>query len=311
MNSKKIRKALKHVSPEDAEQIGKIWGAPHKEDVWKRINEKMNFEEESFMKENTNITQSKNKKWTGYLSIAAAIALFCGAVGGGIAYIKQSGRANLATAEHTSPPSEFSPAESVYSAKEETFPTEPETIPMLAMGLETVTETTTAVIETTAPETAVTTVAEDITCNSSVNKFMKANNLQMGDDARKARCAALTGEVVCKTIELLNIQYGYEEAAPAVEEAPAAELAANEYIGTSSTSRGEVKVKVTMDGDKIAKIEVLSSSETPGICDPAMNTIPQAIIDAQSTEVDAVTNATETSKAIMAAVEDALSQIKK
>ena len=160
MNSKKIRKALKHVSPEDAEQIGKIWGAPHKEDVWKRINEKMNFEEESFMKENTNITQSKNKKWTGYLSIAAAIALFCGAVGGGIAYIKQSGRANLATAEHTSPPSEFSPAESVYSAKEETFPTEPETIPMLAMGLETVTETTTAVIETTAPETAVTTVAE-------------------------------------------------------------------------------------------------------------------------------------------------------
>ena len=159
--------------------------------------------------------------------------------------------------------------------------------------------------------TAITTVADDITCNASVNKFMKANNLQMGDDARKARCAALTGEVVCKTIELLNIQYGYEEAAPAVEEAPAAELAANEYIGTSSTSRGEVKVKVTMDGDKIAKIEVLSSSETPGICDPAMNTIPQAIIDAQSTEVDAVTNATETSKAIMAAVEDALSQIKK
>jgi len=157
---------------------------------------------------------------------------------------------------------------------------------------------------------AITTVAEDITCNASVNKFMKANNLQMGDDARKARCAALTGEVVCKTIELLNIQYGYEEAAPVVEEA-APELAANEYIGTSSTSRGELKVKVTMDGDKIAKIEVLSSSETPGICDPAMNTIPEAIVKAQSASVDAVSGATETSKAIMAAVEDALSQIKK
>ncbi|MBR6028891.1 MAG: FMN-binding protein [Clostridia bacterium] len=158
---------------------------------------------------------------------------------------------------------------------------------------------------------AVTTVAEDITCSASVNKFMKANNLQMGDAARKARCAALTGEVVVKAIELLNIQYGYEEAAPAAEEAPAAELAANEYIGTASTDRGELKVKVTMDGDKIAKIEVLSSSETPGICDPAMNTIPQAIIDAQSTEVDAVTNATQTSNAIMEAVRDALSQIKK
>jgi len=158
--------------------------------------------------------------------------------------------------------------------------------------------------------TAVTTVAEDITCNASVNKFMKANNLQMGDAARKARCAALTGEVVCKTIELLNIQYGYEEAAPVVEEA-APELAANEYIGTSSTERGEMKVKVTMDGDKIAKIEVLESKETPGICDPAMQKIPQAIIDAQSTEVDAVTNATQTSNAIMQAVKDALSQIKK
>ena len=156
---------------------------------------------------------------------------------------------------------------------------------------------------------AVTTVAEDITCNSSVNKFMKANNLQMGDDARKARCAALTGEVVVKAIELLNVLYGYEEAAPVVEEA-APELAANEYIGTSSTSRGEMKVKVTMDGDKIANIEVLSSSETPGICDPAMEAVPKAILDAQSAEVDAVAGATETSNAIMEAVKDALSQIK-
>ena len=157
--------------------------------------------------------------------------------------------------------------------------------------------------------TAVTTVADDITCNASVNKFMKANNLEMGDAARKARCAALTGEVVCKVIELLNIQYGYEEAKPVEEEAPA-ELAANEYIGTSSTDRGEMKVKVTMDGDKIANIEVLSSSETPGICDPAMEQIPQAIIEAQSADVDAVTNATQTSNAIMEAVRDALSQIK-
>ena len=157
---------------------------------------------------------------------------------------------------------------------------------------------------------AVTTVAEDITCNSSVNKFMKANNLQMGDDARKARCAALTGEVVVKAIELLNVLYGYEEAAPVVEEA-APELAANEYIGTSSTSRGEMKVKVTMDGDKIANIEILESSETPGIRDAAFDAVPKAIVEKQSAEVDAITNATESSNAIMEAVKDALSQIKK
>ncbi|HIQ62082.1 MAG TPA: twin-arginine translocase subunit TatB [Candidatus Avichristensenella intestinipullorum] len=72
----------------------------------------------------------------------------------------------------------------------------------------------------------------------------------------------------------------------------------------------EVKVKVTMDGDKIAKIEVLSHSETAGISDPAFTQIPEAIIAANSTEVDVVTGATRTSDALIAAVNDALSQVK-
>lgn len=156
-----------------------------------------------------------------------------------------------------------------------------------------------------------TTVAEDITCKSSVNIFMDANNLQMGDDPRKARCASLTAEVVVKVIELLNVQYGYEEAAPEEEAPAAAPLAANEYIGVSKTDRGEVKVKVTMDGDKIANIQVLSHSETPGISDPALDAIPKAILEKQSADVDAVSNATQTSNAIMEAVKDALSQVKK
>ena len=157
---------------------------------------------------------------------------------------------------------------------------------------------------------AITTVAEDITCNASVNKFMKANNLQMGDDARKARCAALTGEVVCKTIELLNIQYGYEEAAPVVEEA-APELAANEYIGTSSTSRGELKVKVTMDGDKIAKIEVLSHGETPAFFEKVNPSLLDAMVAANSADVDTVAGATCSSKGLIEAVNNALAQVKK
>ena len=66
-----------------------------------------------------------------------------------------------------------------------------------------------------------------------------------------------------------------------------------------------------MDGDKIAKIDVLSHSDTPGICDGAYSTIPQAIIDAQSTQVDVAAGATFSSKGIMAAVEDALSKVGK
>ena len=80
-------------------------------------------------------------------------------------------------------------------------------------------------------------------------------------------------------------------------------------VGTSEIG-GEIKVKVTMDGDKIAKIEVLSHNETAGIADPALEQIPEAIIAAQSTSVDAITGATKTSEALIAAVNDALSQIK-
>ena len=101
------------------------------------------------------------------------------------------------------------------------------------------------------------------------------------------------------------------EAAPVVEEAPAEPaLAANEYIGVGKGFGGDVKVKVTMDGDKIAKIEVLEHAETAGVSDPAFAGIPEAIIAAQSTEVDAVTGATYTSKALIEAVNNALAQIK-
>ena len=76
-------------------------------------------------------------------------------------------------------------------------------------------------------------------------------------------------------------------------------------------SARSVKVKVTMDGDKIAKIEVLSHNETAGVSDPAFAAIPDAIIAANSTEIDTITGATKTSEALIAAVNDALSQIQK
>ena len=61
--------------------------------------------------------------------------------------------------------------------------------------------------------------------------------------------------------------------------------------------------------DQISKIEVLSHGETAGVSDPAFETIPDAIIAAQSTEVDAAAGATFSSKGIMEAVNDALSKI--
>ena len=160
---------------------------------------------------------------------------------------------------------------------------------------------------------SVTTVAHSVNCVDSVGIYMNATGYKMADPERKARCAAVTAETAVKTITLLNVLYGYEEAEPVSEPAPVEEaLGANEYIGVGvSEIGGEVKVKVTMDGEKIAKIEVLSHNETAGISDPAFATLPDAIIAANSTEVDAVSGATKTSEALIAAVNDALSQIKK
>ena len=69
-------------------------------------------------------------------------------------------------------------------------------------------------------------------------------------------------------------------------------------------------VKVTMEGDKIAAIEILSHNETPGLSDNVIAQMPGKIVEAQTTEVDNISGATLTSKGIKAAVADALSQIK-
>ncbi|MGN0991071.1 MAG: C-GCAxxG-C-C family (seleno)protein [Candidatus Ventricola sp.] len=161
------------------------------------------------------------------------------------------------------------------------------------------------------PESAapVQTVSPSVNCIDSITTFMTAANVERGDIIRKRRCGGLSGDVARKTAELLNIHYGFM-AAPAVAEAET-ELADNEYIGEANGFGGPIKVKVTMDGDKIAKIDVLSHSDTPGICDKAFSTIPQAIIDAQSTKVDVASGATFSSQGIMAAVEDALSKVGK
>ncbi len=97
----------------------------------------------------------------------------------------------------------------------------------------------------------------------------------------------------------------------AASEAPDVTLGENEYLGVSHNGMGgDLYVKVTMDGDKISTVEIVQHAETDGISDPARDQIPGAIVEANSTEVDNVSGATITSKAIKEAVEDALSQVK-
>ena len=84
----------------------------------------------------------------------------------------------------------------------------------------------------------------------------------------------------------------------------------NEYIGEGTGMGGKLIVKVTMDGDQIANVEIVEHSESENISDPAIEQLPKAIVEANGTEVDTISGATVTSKAIIEAVNNALAQVK-
>ena len=80
------------------------------------------------------------------------------------------------------------------------------------------------------------------------------------------------------------------------------------YTGTADGRNGPVVVEVTISGDAIEKVEVVSHGETEGIGTLATDAIPGAIVEAQSLGVDAIGGATLTSDAIIAAVADCVAQ---
>lgn len=93
-----------------------------------------------------------------------------------------------------------------------------------------------------------------------------------------------------------------------VKKAETYDLAENEFVGTGKDIGGDLKVKIKVDGGKLASVEVIEHSETPNIGTLAIDTLPKKIVEAQSADVDIVAGATVTSNAIMEAVKDAMAQ---
>ncbi len=79
-----------------------------------------------------------------------------------------------------------------------------------------------------------------------------------------------------------------------------------EYIGEDRGIGGPIKVLVTMKDDKITNIEVVYHNETRGVSTNAIDTVIKSIIENQTTDVDAVSGATVTSKALINAVKKAV-----
>ena len=76
--------------------------------------------------------------------------------------------------------------------------------------------------------------------------------------------------------------------------------------GSAKGMNGLVSLEVTATPERIYRIRVVSQNETPGIGQPAVNTLPGRIYETQSLLVDGVTGASLSSRAIKEAVRVAL-----
>ena len=87
-----------------------------------------------------------------------------------------------------------------------------------------------------------------------------------------------------------------------------AKYKAGTYTASADGKNGPVTVEVVVSDTKIESVTVTDHAETAGISDAAINDLPKAIVEAQSTNVDGISGATVTSDAVKTAVADCLKQ---
>jgi urocanate reductase len=92
------------------------------------------------------------------------------------------------------------------------------------------------------------------------------------------------------------------------QKGPSLSFKAGTYTGQAQGNGGSVPVTVVFSDTAIKSVTVGENKETKGVADPAIAKIPQAIVKGQTLAVDTVSGATITSKAILAAVTDCVTQ---
>ncbi|CAL7048232.1 Fumarate reductase flavoprotein subunit (plasmid) [Lactiplantibacillus plantarum] len=98
----------------------------------------------------------------------------------------------------------------------------------------------------------------------------------------------------------------------ATKATPTFETAANQYVGIANQGMGDlpIAVRVTVDDQHITDIETLQAAETPSIGGQAIPQLRQAMLRANSYDVDVISGASATSKGYRNAVKNALAQVK-
>lgn len=112
------------------------------------------------------------------------------------------------------------------------------------------------------------------------------------------------------TVEAVKNALDSDPAGDSEEDAEPVAYRDGTYEGTGKGFGGDIKVKVVVEDEKVASVEILEHSESAGISDPAINNIPDAIVSAGNPDVDNESGATVSSKGIKEAVKEALDQAK-
>ena len=92
------------------------------------------------------------------------------------------------------------------------------------------------------------------------------------------------------------------------EEATTGDYEDGIHTATVDGHNGPLTVEVTVEDGVIKEVEVTEHEETEGLADPALEEVPAAIVENNSTDVDTVSGATVTSEAIIEAVNAALNR---
>ena len=83
------------------------------------------------------------------------------------------------------------------------------------------------------------------------------------------------------------------------------------YEGTGTGFNGPINVTVTVEGGKIAKVEVTKQAETANIGGVALPSYCEQVVEKQNLEIDVVATSSNTLKGFKEAVNDALSKVGK
>ncbi len=78
------------------------------------------------------------------------------------------------------------------------------------------------------------------------------------------------------------------------------------YEGAAMGYRGMIHVRVVMDNGAITEITVIESNEDPAIGGAAIEELTDLVLMYNTTEIDAVSGATETSRGFLKGVENAI-----